>query len=161
MVYTAVHLNFSLGSSHAGSCRISPAVEYKDREMWARLGRPFLQNHPLGWALCTMQLCIYLVLFSICNIWMLQHTVWTVRVRYKYPYVPEHYIILFQDGVCDEISYSVSRLVQGLSSQRKFARLGYSVALCQVSNHRKNPNNSDAPKNWLQSPQNLNKVALP
>ena len=41
-------------------------------------------------------------------------------------------MVFFQDGICDEISYTVSRLVQGLSSHRKFARLGYSVALCQV-----------------------------
>ena len=41
----------------------------------------------------------------------------------------------FQEGICDEISYTVSRLVQGLSSHRKFARLGYSVALCQVKGH--------------------------
>ncbi|XP_045173852.2 myb-binding protein 1A-like protein [Mercenaria mercenaria] len=35
-------------------------------------------------------------------------------------------------GLCGDIKYTLNRLVQGLSSDRNFARIGYSAALCQL-----------------------------
>lgn len=37
-----------------------------------------------------------------------------------------------QQGLSSDIQYTVKRLVQGLASSRKFARVGYSTALCQL-----------------------------
>lgn len=51
-------------------------------------------------------------------------------------------MLLYQQGLSDDVKYSVNRLVQGLSSGRKFARQGFSTTLCQILRGLKNVDSS-------------------